>query len=204
MNANRWTAEEKIFLEDLAGRYTLKDIQNRMRAYQKRNGLVIRSYEAIKIQMTRLGLSRKCVLDSFSRTELARILDIPRDQTRPWEKTYGMPINKQLKLTVIKLAKFREWAYQHPYLFCEIDPERLNWLMNDEDFCESTQDLTLPLRGRKRPVQRLDTGEVYPGVKAAARSVYVNKGCISQAIARGGKSAGTAWRYIDSIYGESA
>ena len=203
MNANRWTAEEKIFLEDLAGRYTLKDIQNRMRAYQKRNGLAIRSYDAIKIQMTLLGLSVSAYLIALAERR-ARILDIPRDQTRPWEKTYGMPINKQLKLTVIKLAKFREWAYQHPYLFCEIDPERLNWLMDDEDFCESTQDLTLPLRGRKRPVQRLDTGEVYSGVKAAARSVYVNKGCISQAIARGGKSAGTAWRYIDSIYGESA
>ena len=199
MALGKWTEEEKDYLESLAGLYPLEKICKKMRAYQERNGLPVRSQDAIKVKITKMGVSRKRTLDNFNLAELARVLGVNRARTNNWYTNYRLPIRRHGHSIAVPLEKFREWAYANPRLFADIDPERLNWLMDDAVFCQSTQELCRPTPGRKLAVQRLDTGEIYSSVAEASRSVYASNGVIGKAIARGGKGAGVFWRYVEDL-----
>ena len=50
-----------------------------------------------------------------------------------------------------------------------------------------------------RPVANLDTGEVYPNICEASRSIYVVRGTIAKAISVGRLCGGYRWQYVDQL-----
>eukprot|EP00808_Paulinella_micropora_P002543 g78978.t1 len=48
-----------------------------------------------------------------------------------------------------------------------------------------------------RPVRCLETGQVYPSISCAARSVHVVQQTLSKAVRKGGRAAGFRWMYAD-------
>jgi hypothetical protein len=74
----------------------------------------------------------------------------------------------------------------------------LFWLLEDENLVQQVKNSEPSTRGFRRAVRCYapDGIREYSGVKEAARANFVKHSCISQAIARGGKSAGMKWEWV--------
>lgn len=197
-----WRTEETQYLIDIGGRYPLEKIVRRMQNFNKKHGWAARSPTAVQIKLRRLGISRKCIYDNFNRFELARILDISPDRVRSWTRRFGLPFRKGGALTSISISSFRLWAYAHPELLTGIEAERLDWLMNDLDFCLEVALPPIqktPKRKKFVPitVKRKDTGAVYPSLRDAAEAAYVHRSSLGKAIAQGRQCAGIEWEIVE-------
>jgi hypothetical protein len=108
-----------------------------------------------------------------------------------------MPTGKCGGLTKINLVNFRAWAYEHPLCLAGIDSDRLNWLMEDKDFCDKVEAMQRPRIGIPQPVIRLSDGSRFASLKAAAREVYVDPTAIRAALVGGGNCAGSKWAFAN-------
>lgn len=193
-----WEAEAEFWLEQAAGTLPLADLAKRFNLMAKRRGWQCRTQESVKIKLGRMGLSRKCTEDNMSRYEISRALGIHVDRVRLWTRK-GMPTRKVARNQMaVKVADLRDFLLAHPELATGIPDRELGWLIG-QNAAAAIAGAEHSKRGYPRPVLCVDTGERFPGVKAAARAKFVTHGCIGQAIRRGGKSAGCRWRYLDDV-----
>jgi hypothetical protein len=192
-----WQPEELGLIDDLLGSYPIEVIAKRIQALDKKKGWPIRTVLAVEVKAKRLYPSVRPVFNNFSLNEIANILGISRERTRLWTRTHGLPyVRRHTSCLSIKQKDFQDWAYKHPKKLAGIEAERLNYLMDDWDFCEEVEQMPYAGEGIARPVKNLTTGQVFKSVYAAAKASYVVKGCITGAIKRGGKSAGCQWEYV--------
>jgi hypothetical protein len=190
-----WSASEEALIERIAGTMPMADIIKKVRSFQRRNGLEVRTETAVKLKLKRMGESRKCTLDNLTQYELSRMLGISFDRVRNWTRLHNLPYKRAARNQfAIKLSDVRELAERKPHLFAGIEWATLMWLLDDEKLADSC--LKSKLTGLPMPVKRLDTGEVFPSIKEAAGRSYVTPGCIQGAIKRGGRSAGTQWELV--------
>lgn len=187
-----WTEPELSLLHQLAEQYPFPKIAMRLHRLQKRNGIPIRSIDAISTKLKRLGYSKKPTLDNFNRDYLACALGISRDRARTWSKTFALPNDRQGHFMVIGIEPFRQWVYTHADCVAGIDADRLDWFMNDRDFCEMVEQRQRPRIGRAQPVIRRSDGQIFPSLKAAARASYVHPVTVRAAIDRG-----KDWAYLN-------
>jgi hypothetical protein len=185
-------------IDDLLGSYPIEVIAKRIQALDRKKGWPIRTDLAVEVKAKRLYPSVRPVFNNFPLNEIANILGISRERTRLWTRTHGLPyVRRHTSCLSIKAKDFQEWAYKHPEKLAGIEAERLNYLMDDWDFCEEVEQMVYAGEGIARPVKNLTTGQVFKSVRAAAKASYVTKACIPGAIKRGGKAAGHRWAYVD-------
>lgn len=179
-----WTPEENQFLEDRCGSEAFPKLVKQLQAYQKRRGLTVRTKEAIASQIKRLGLSRRCLFDNLNGSEFAAALGVSPARLRHWVLHCNFPFDRlTLQTAQISLKKFRDWAAHHPHLLSDLDRDNLLWLLQDDAaLVDRILATPRPGKGQPCPVRRLDTGETYPTIAAAARSIYVAAPALRQAI----------------------
>jgi hypothetical protein len=193
-----WPQEAELWLEKKAGTMPLPNLTAAYNRVATKQGWTKRSQNAIKIKLNRLNLSRKCTEDNITRNELARVLRVSSDKVRVWTSN-GLPYRKIARnQTAIKISDVRAFLLSNPSRAFGVSFDGLAWLIGEKD-AETICDADHSRRGHRRPVINLDTGKVYPGIKAAARENYLSHGCISQAIKRGGLSGGYRWAYVDEL-----
>lgn len=193
-----WTEKEIDFLESNLGSLPFKKLVSQFRKEFKKN----RTHTAIEVKIHRLTthshLSRKCVDDNFTTRELARSLGLTHDRIRYFVRNNILPYKRVSRNQIaIKRSDAKKLVKQYPERFADVDRSNLLWLLESEKDVDFVLGFERHSRGFKRRVLCVTTGIVYSGVKEAARQNYVSHGCISQAISRGGKSAGKEWRWID-------
>ena len=192
-----WSEDEKHFLETLAGNFPSNELVKRFQNKSKREGWPTRTDGAVKTEIKRLGLSLWCVWDNVNPSELARTLGVSRDRVELWCEKGLLPYRYVAGgKRAIELRGFTKFCRQHPGRLAGIDPERIEWLTRDSGVGEAIAKLPPPTLGYPQPVKRLDTGEEFPSVKAAARASCIHPSSLREAIARGGTSAGTKWQYV--------
>lgn len=193
-----WKPEELALLEELSGHQPFPAIVSAVQRLDRKMGWHVRTHEAVKIKLGRMGLTRKCVYDNFTRQELARTLNIPYDRVESWTQKHGLPYSKVSRNQGrIKLIDFQKWAKQNPQCLAAIEFSRLLFVLNDERLAQQCSEMPLPTIGRPQRVRNLHTGQEYPSFRQAALASYVTKHCIPAAIERGGRSAGYAWEVLD-------
>lgn len=192
-----WQPAEEALLEEYCGVRPVREVVRMVQRLNKKQGWPIRSSTAIKVKIKRMGLSRVCVVDNFTPSELARIFSVPRDRVEMWVESKGCPYRKVDGYKgAIRLSSFQKWAAQHPDLLAEIDQDALFYILDDASLVKHISGLSLPAIGRPQAVRRLDTGETFKSVRNAAKKSYVHPKNIREAIRRDGTSAGTKWEYV--------
>lgn len=197
-----WHQDAELWLEKKAGTLPLANLTKAYNRVAKINGWPPRSLNAIKIKLSQLNLSRKCTENNITRYELARVLGVTRDKIRGWTRS-GLPYCKIARnQTAIRACDLRDFLLSDPSRAYGVSEEGLSWLIGEKDaaiICKAEHSR----RGHRRPVINLDTGRVYPGIKAAARETYIDHNSIARAIRKGGRSAGYRWAYVDELEAEA-
>ena len=193
-----WEPDALHWLEQTAGTLPFPDLCRRFRMMAKRRGWATRSDNALHVKIQRLNLQKKCTEDNLTRRELARFLNIPPDRVRNWTSN-GLPWRKVARnQSAIQMADLKAFLLANPERATNVPERELGWLIGDEAAARIVA-AEHSARGYHRPILCIDTGEIFPSVRAAARAKYVTRGCICQAIRRGGKSAGLRWAYLDEL-----
>jgi hypothetical protein len=196
MASNVWTDEEAGLLEALAGYHRVETITQRLNRVNTKAGRPRRTVGAVQSKFDRMKLSRRCILDNFPRDELVNILGVPRTRAKRWTEAYGLPSKKGKALITVKVNQFREWAYANPHHLAGIEADRLDWLMDDLEFCEKVEAMPRSTIGIKQPVVRCSDGKVFQSIKAAARENFVTSSSLRKALrVSGAKCLGSEWRY---------
>lgn len=193
-----WEPEAEMWLEEKAGTLPFFTLCRRFNGMARRKGWAERSENAMHVKVQRLNLSKKCTEDNFTRRELARVLAIKPDRVRAWTRA-GLPWQKVSRnQAAIRVVDLREFLLANPERATGVPEQELGWLIG-EPAAAIIANAEHSQRGYPRPVICIDTGEKFPGIKAAARAKFVVQSSIRSAILRGGKSAGYRWAYLDQL-----
>lgn len=199
-----WTKAEIEYLTEHLGSTPFRQLIINFKSWATRNKQPKRTTTAIDVQIHRMTsnspLSRKCTEDNFTVYELSRGLGVPMDRVRLFVRN-GKLIPRKIarNQNAVKREDAIALVLNNPSHFASCDRDNLFWLLEDEQLVEKVKSVEPSTRGFRRAVRCYapDGIRVYSGVKEAARVNFVTHGCISQAIARGGKSAGMKWEWVD-------
>ena len=198
-----WSNEEKQFLEDNLGSLPFPLLIKSFKKWCKKQGFPERTDTAIDVQVHRMTthspLSRKCTEDNFTVYELARGLGVPMDRVRLFVRNGKLtPRKVSRSQNAVSRKEAIALILSNPSHFANCDRDNLFWLLEDDELVQQVKNSEASTRGFRRAVRCYapDGIRVYSGVKQAARANFISHGCISQAIARGGKSAGMKWEWV--------
>lgn len=198
-----WTQNEIDFLAENLGSIPFPKLIPAFKKWSTRNGYLERTTTGIEVQIHRMTsnshLSRKCTEDNFTVYELARCLGVSTDRIRVFVRNGKL---KPCKIARNQSAVSRKEAIalilDNPSYFANCDRDNLFWLLESDELVQKVKSVEPSTRGFRRAVRCYapDGVRVYSGVKEAARANFVSHHCISQSIARGGKSAGMKWEWV--------
>lgn len=198
-----WKQEEIEYLADNLGALPFPVLIKSFKKWSKKQGYLERNTTAIEVQIHRMTthspLSRKCTEDNFTVYELSRGLGLPMDRVRLFVRNGKLKPRKIAhNQNAVKRKDAIALVLNNPSYFANCDRDNLFWLLEDNKLVEKVKNVEPSTRGFRRAVRCYapDGIRVYSGVKEAARANFVRHGSISQAIARGGKSAGMKWEWI--------
>ena len=199
-----WKQEEIEYLEDNLGVLPFPVLVKSFKKWSKKQGYPERTDTAIEVQIHRMTsnspLSRKCTEDNFTVYELSRGLGVPLDRIRLFVRSGKLQFRKIAhNQNAVKRKDAIALVMDNPSYFANCDRDNLFWLLEDAELVEKVKNSEPSTRGFRRAVRCYapDGIRVYSGVKEAARANFVKHNCISQAIARGGKSAGMKWEWVE-------
>jgi hypothetical protein len=197
-----WTQKEIEFLEDNLGSLPFGSLITSFKKWAAKEGYAKRTTTAIEVQIRRMtthsSLSRKCTEDNFTVYELSRALGLPMDRVRLFVRSGKLKFRKVARnQNAIKRKDAIALVLNNPSYFANCDRDNLFWLLEDDGLVEKVKSSEPSTRGFRRAVRCYapDGARVYSGVKEAARANFISHQCISQAIARNGKSAGMKWEW---------
>lgn len=197
-----WSNEEIEYLVDNLGSKPFPILIKSFKKWASKQGYLERTTTAIEVQIHRMTsnspLSRKCTEDNFTVYELARGLGVPMDRVRIFVRNGKLKPRKVARnQNAVKRKDAIALVLNNPSHFANCDRDNLFWLLEDEKLVEKVKSVEPSTRGFKRAVRCYapDGIRVYSGVKEAARANFISHHCISEAIARNGKSAGMKWEW---------
>ena len=195
----RWRPEELALIHEYTDYETIDAITARLRSLAKSKGWEERSRRAVLTANQNLGYKARPEMDSVTRDNLARLLGISAARANRWSHCYDLPCQPASgKFFAIKLNAFRDWAYKHPQAIAGIESDRLNWIMNDEEFCEKIEKMPRLRAGRTIPVINLETQETFASMSKAAKAANVSRPSIYLSIREGRETNGYRWAYADT------
>jgi hypothetical protein len=197
-----WSKQEIEFLADNLGALPFPILIKSFKKWSEKQGYLERTTTAIEVQIHRMTtkspLSRKCTEDNFTVYELARGLGLPMDRVRLFVRNGKLKPRKVARnQNAVKRKDAIALVLNNPSHFASCDRDNLFWLLEDNQLVEAVKSSEPSTRGFRRAVRCYapDGIREYSGVKEAARANFISHGCISEAIARGGKSAGMKWEW---------
>ena len=126
MPGSRWTVDERLELEALAGIKTVKQIARRLN----------RSYSSVESAAYRWGISTRPSFDNFSIDCLANHLGCSDTSVRRWVETGKLKAKKSNRNYQIKIDNlrdfYRRWSDDNRVLQ-SVDKDLLVWLLNFEN-----------------------------------------------------------------------
>jgi len=199
-----WKQEEIEYLEDNLGALPYPLLIKSFKKWAAKQGYSERTDMAIDAQIRRMTsnspLSRKCTEDNFTVYELSRGLGVPFDRIRLFVRNGKLQFRKIAhNQNAVKRKDAIALVLNNPSHFANCDRDNLFWLLEDENLVQQVKNSEPSIRGFRRAVRCYapDGIRVYSGVKEAARANFISHNLISQAIARGGKSAGMKWEWVE-------
>jgi hypothetical protein len=169
---------------------TVKELQ----AYQKEQGLFVRSYKSIIRKTRELGFDPNLREDNFNKHQLAKILNVNSCRVNYWCK-------KGLKLTLIKNTQciskqdFTEWSRTHTHLLKGFNKDALLRVIVDVELADEIS----KMRPYSCGVVNITLNKSYRNLVEASKDVYTHPSALCIALKKGGKCAGYEWKYAEVV-----
>lgn len=196
-----WSPEEDRVLETWSDLKPLVKIAELVNNYNKAHGRRIRSKEAVRERMNKLGLVVSPTVDNITCKALAEMLGVQYKTVVRWIKSYGLPARKVSRFrTAITRENFRGWAKEHERLLKGTDMESLAWLMEDDDFIERVKAGYRNRCGRSVALVRVDTGQKYRTIAAAGKASHIVTSAFTYHIQKGRERfecCGIQWQVLN-------
>ena len=187
-------------LESMAGNMPPKHLSACYNSWASKSGYPPRSANAIKCMMMRNKISRRAEGEWITCSYIAEVLGLKIDTPQRWaEKGFINCYRNRGRSTrrYFRRSDLVEMARKHPCLFGGIDRDSLLSLLEDEDLVDSIVAAYPRRRGSGTPVQAIESGRIFPSVRAAAKALYVTPQGIHSAMRINGTCAGYHWRRIE-------
>ena len=202
MVAPAWSDAELAKLERMAGNTPLPLLTKVYNQWARVMGYSLRTQKAILRRGYEIGLSFELVGDWITCEYIAGVLGCHRSRPGEWVEDgllkawrTGRGVRRK---PYIRREWLREMARSHSEKLAGYGEGPLTVLLEDDELVEWLMGL-----GQRRPrptprkrVRCVDTGRVYPSIKAAAAAVFVTHRAITHAIRRGTRSAGCRWEFM--------
>lgn len=185
MSKPAWTDLEIETLMQLCGDIPRCRIFSAYNAWASGHGYPARSQKALHIKAHRLGLSLRAIGAWLTNKAIADILGISMKTVESWARRYPdypkRKVDQRMPCGYTKRSELVKWASRHPHLFGGIDRDRLFMLLENDTVVDSIVK-QYPFRPATTPIKCLDTGKVWPSMRAAANELYVVRATIHDAI----------------------
>ncbi|BAS55365.1 sigma factor SigF [Leptolyngbya boryana NIES-2135] len=182
---NIWSDAELDFLKSRIGKMPTAKIYESFHVAAAHHGWTDRTDVALKVKITRLAKSVKCVDDGWSMTDLAKRLDVPVDRIRVWKKR-GLKTEMVARgitgQCVIYRVALHEFCTEHFWRFSGIDIDRLSEILGDRALAEKCA--AQPLKKKRVEVQDLRSKKIYRSAREAARVLGVERQFVLREIKR--------------------
>jgi hypothetical protein len=195
-----WSPEEIASLEAIAGyTYTPRVVETYNR-WAKRAGFPVRTKAAVLNVCSRHKISRRAEGVFLTSGKIAEILGIKIDAPQRWAELGYVPTihtGRQSDNRYFRRSDLVALAKQQPELFGGMDRDRLFLLLEDSDLADLIAARFPRRKGSGTAVQAIESGRIFPSVRAAAKALYVTPQGIHSAMRINGTCAGYHWRRID-------
>lgn len=198
-----WSPTELAWLEDLAGNVPPAALASRYNRLAVSHGFSRRTPEAIESRARRSQLTIAAIGDWITTGLTAKLLGFSGASNNPvnlWvERKYITARRFSPAISApsyIRRCDLRALARERPELFAGIEEPRLIQVLEDEALATEIAQNHRRRKARPRPVRCVETGTVYPTVRAAARQIYVTPRAITWAIDTGNRAAGHHWQEV--------
>lgn len=194
----KWTQEELVSLESIAGSTYPPKVRETYNRWAKKSGYPVRSGSSILSACSRYKISRQAECDFLTSGSIAKILGIAIDAPQRWaERKYIESVSRGSKgVRYFRRSDIVSLARRQPDLFGGIERDRLFMLLEDSDLASSIASGFTKRKGSGRPILAVESGIVYQSVTAASRQLYATRQGIHSAIRSGGTCAGFHWKRI--------
>jgi len=204
MMRTHWSADAVDFLSDIEGLDRFDFIVAKFNKQARKQGWAERSPIAIRVKLRRLGYSIRPTLDGFNCQTLAGYLDIDRDRVHAWVEdgllvaAPGLSVKSGRR---IKLSDLIVFATKHPTKLHGIHPDRLSLLVPHD---LTYKILTAPPNnaGIKLKVMRMDTGEVFDGIREASRKTHISHTHIGRMLIAGLPACGITFKRVGRAWAD--
>jgi hypothetical protein len=195
-----WTPEQVASLESIAGSTYSPRICEEYNRWASKNGFCRRTRFAITSAMSRYKISRKAECGFVTSGCIAELLGVSLCVPQRWvEKGYISAVysGKQRSPRYYRRSDVVAMARRYPELLGGVSRDRLFLLLEDAELADAIASAYPRHKGAGRPIQVVETGQVFPSIRAAAKAFYVCRQSIYFSITRNGTCAGFHWKYVE-------
>jgi hypothetical protein len=189
--AKQWTGKELEFVEKYVNTLSLKTISERLNKHNSDSGIK-RSKFAIKKKLQEMGYSVRTTENNMTSYYWSKSLGLSKHTVGKWITRHGLYCEKEgserKSRYLISRNAMTYFAGQNPHLFSGIHKDILLYYFGDN--------LTTIILGHKPPrqyiyklpqkIKRTDTGEVYPSLSEASKSLGISKHLVKVQAQRNG------------------
>lgn len=196
MKPPRWSTAELDMLEEIAGDQPPDQLIIIYNKWATKHGHAKRTRGAILTRLSRSGITAKAVGDWVSSGYICATLGVGLDTTQRWSDRRGIPCHRGSRnARFFRRSDLRRVAKKQPETFGGIAANRLFLLLEDRELADSIAE-RFPRRAMEpRPVRTIETGWLYPSVRAAAARFNICRQAIQHSIRTGGTAAGYHWTH---------
>lgn len=196
MRSARWSDREINMLEQLAGDYPPDRLTIVYNNWALRQKFPRRTHQAILTRLSRSGITAKAIGDWVSCSYICATLGVGKDTPQRWTDRFEIPCHRGSRNARFFLrSELRQVAQERPAIFGGIQADRLFLLLEDRELADRIAAKHTRRAMEPRPVRAIETGWLYPSVRAAAARFNICRQAIQYAIRTGGTAAGYHWRH---------
>jgi len=197
----KWSEAEHEFLIGLLGEFPIPMAVQRYNQWATRNGFQWRTQSALRHRAHELGYSATSTGEWVTAHSVEKMLGIGKGVVSKWVARGWLPGavtykgERKFRLNYVPRTDLQILAKHRPQVFAGIEEARLVMVLSDEALAAAVVAYEGPrMKGRDRPVVRVDDGKRFPSVQAAANAVYVTASTLKGALREGHRAGGYQWR----------
>lgn len=194
-----WKPDEIDMLAGLAGDHPWEFLPEIYRRWAVQAGFRRRKASELLQAATDLNLSLRPVCNWLSPNDVAYFLDRAPVTIRRWVAKGLVKIRRSKQVRGpywLSRDDLKKLAKTRPDLFGGGDPGKLFMLLEKHELADHINQNYAVCNGRKRKVQCVETGRIFPSAVAADHFMHHVKGAVSHSISNGTCSGGYHWRYV--------
>lgn len=197
-NAPKYSKEETDKIHELAEDMPFTLLVREYQRWAKEAGYPARSRHALRGRIQRLGYSFRSYGKWLDVMTAAELWQVTGETVRYWTRRGDLSCHHEGFKVYVSRHGLKKLARARPYLFHGIPYDNLLALLDSEKLAQRLSAVKIKkISGRRSRVRCVETGRVFPSVKAAADSIFVTRQSIGHAIWGNRTCQGFHWERLD-------